>query len=104
MVLGSDSLARRGRTEGLWQPADPVTEHANVVFRGGAAEAVTEGMMVAMLTGGHHEIRLRGWRRVAYRLLRPAPIKNIVGWLDCSVPGARGRLRKLLEPWRWHQA
>lgn len=60
-------------------------------------------MMVAMLSGEYHEIRLRGWRRIASRLLRPAPVRNVLGWLDCSVPGTRGRLRKASEPWRWRQ-
>ena len=60
-------------------------------------------MMVAVLSGEYHEIRLRGWRRVADRLLRPAPVRNVLGWLDCSVPGTRGRLRKASEPWRWRQ-
>jgi hypothetical protein len=58
-------------------------------------------MMVVRLTGWLQEIRLRGWRRVALRLLRPAPIRNVLGWLDCSVPVTRGRFRKLLEPIRW---
>ena len=60
-------------------------------------------MMVLVITAEYHEIRLRGWRRVAFRLARPAPVKNIVGWLDCSVPGTRGRLGKLMQPWRWRQ-
>ena len=56
-----------------------------------------------MLTGGYHEIRLRGWRQVVFHLVRPAPVMNVIGWLDCSVPGTRGRLGKLMEPWRWRQ-
>ena len=60
-------------------------------------------MMVFMLRGGYHEIRLRGWRKVAFRIVRPAPVMNVLGWFDCSVPVTRGRLRKIMEPWRWRQ-
>jgi hypothetical protein len=56
-----------------------------------------------MLEGRQHMIRLRGWRRVAFRLLRPAPVMNVLGWFDCSVPGTHGRVRKLMEPWRCRQ-
>ena len=56
-----------------------------------------------MLEGRQHMIRLRGWRRVACRLVRPAPVMNILAWFDCSVPGTRGRVGKLMEPWRWRQ-
>lgn len=60
-------------------------------------------MLVLRLTGDHHAIRVRGWRRMALWLLRPAPIRNVLGWLDCSVPGTRGRLRRVMEPWRWRE-
>jgi hypothetical protein len=60
--------------------------------------------MVGMLTGGHHEVRLRGWRWVAFKLTRPPAVRNVLGWLNCSVPGTLGRLDKVSEPWRWRQA
>lgn len=47
-------------------------------------------MMVLMLSGEYHEIRLRGWRRVAFRIVRRAPVMNVLGWFDCSVPGLEG--------------
>jgi hypothetical protein len=46
-----------------------------------------------------YEIRLRGWRRLAIRVVRQPMVANVGGWFDCSVPGIRGRL----EPWRWKQ-
>jgi flavin reductase (DIM6/NTAB) family NADH-FMN oxidoreductase RutF len=52
---------------------------------------------------GFYEIRLTGWRRVASRTLRMPQVHNVLGWFHCSVPGTRGRLRKLFEPWRWKQ-
>lgn len=66
--------------------------------------AVPGAIMVTVLSGEYHEIRLRGWRRVIFRLVRPAPVMNVIGWFDCSVPWTRGRLRKLMEPQRWRQA
>jgi hypothetical protein len=48
-------------------------------------------------------IQLRGWRRVAHRVVIVAQVHNALGWFHCSVPGTRGRLRKLFEPWRWKQ-
>jgi hypothetical protein len=53
--------------------------------------------------GRFYEIRLTGWRRVVYRIVSVATVSNVLSWFDCSVPGTRGRLRKLWEPWRWRQ-
>lgn len=74
-------------------------QHVPGRFHQGTLPAKTEGM----LNGGRHEIRLRGWRRVAWYLQRPAPVRNALAWFDHSVPGTRGRLQKAGEPWRWRQ-
>lgn len=55
------------------------------------------------MSGGSYLVRLTGWRRVAFRIVRVPLISNVLSWFDCSVPGTRGRLRKLFEPWRWKQ-
>ena len=60
-------------------------------------------MMMLMLRGEQHQFRLRGWRKVAFRIIRPAPVMNVLGWFDCSVPVTRGWLGKAMEPWRWRQ-
>lgn len=60
-------------------------------------------MLVLRLMGEYHEIRLRGWRKAAASIVRPAPVKNVLGWFDCSVPVTRGRLRKVMDPRRWRQ-
>lgn len=56
---------------------------------------------ITAATAGVHEfhIRLRGWRRAAWRALRIPAVAHAVGWFQCSVPGLRGRLGKLTEPW-----
>jgi hypothetical protein len=53
--------------------------------------------------GRSYEIRLTGWRRIALRIVRVPTVSNVLSWFECSVPGTRGRLRKLWEPWRWEQ-
>jgi flavin reductase (DIM6/NTAB) family NADH-FMN oxidoreductase RutF len=56
-----------------------------------------------VLTGGYHEIRLTGWRRAAFRVVRIPAVAHTLAWFDCSVPGTRGRLGKVFEPYRWKQ-
>jgi hypothetical protein len=53
--------------------------------------------------GATYLIHLTGWRRMAHRVVSVPQVHNVLGWLHCSVPGTRGRLRKLFEPWRWKQ-
>ncbi|MGH7751399.1 MAG: hypothetical protein ACREN5_01170 [Gemmatimonadales bacterium] len=50
-----------------------------------------------------YQIRLRGWRRGAWRLIRVRAVGDSVGWFQRRVPGARRWLGKLTEPWRWKQ-
>ena len=51
--------------------------------RGDDAAATDGGdMLVVRMTGDHHAIRLRGWRRVVFRLLRPVPMRNVLALLD----------------------
>lgn len=60
--------------------------------------------MEIVVSGGSYLVRLTGWRRVAFRIVRIPFISNVLSWFDCSVPGTRGQLRKLFEPWRWKQS
>jgi hypothetical protein len=47
--------------------------------------------------GGHW--RVRGWRRFWYeRVVRSPVMFHLFAWLNCSVPGMRGRLGRLIRP------
>jgi hypothetical protein len=54
-------------------------------------------------SAGAHEfhLRLRGWRRAAWGVLRVPLVGRPVAWFQARMPGTHRRLAKLTEPWRW---
>ena len=77
------------------QAVDPARVASAAILRG-----PLQAMMGWVTPGRSYDIRLTGWRRIALRIVSVPTVSNVVGWFDCSVPGTRGRLRKLWEPWR----
>jgi Protein of unknown function (DUF2510) len=49
--------------------------------------------------GASFGFRLHGWRRLWFqRVLRLPPLFYPLAWLNCSVPGVRGHLDRVMRP------
>jgi hypothetical protein len=57
----------------------------------------------APIKGETHDVRLRGWRRLAGRGVRIPAVADALAWLENRVPLTRGRLGKASRPWTWKQ-
>ena len=64
--------------------------------------------MTNVIQPGPHDsgggfIRLRPAERRWYTFVRRSGLFAVLAWLDCSLPGTRGRLGRLYRPQRPHR-
>lgn len=52
---------------------------------------------------GLRTVPVHGWRRIWYqRVAANTVVFHVFAWFNCSVPGTRGRLNRLMSPARRH--